>query len=121
MLTNTNRYVSADVKNLINEVIAESTRYDLDLRSVHREKIVLPVNLTFRNGQPTIAAFSRNLSTSGACLVTREPIEAETAALVHFYRLNTKPSQVVGECKWCRPFGSEYWMSGWQFLRVPSR
>ena len=119
MLTNASRYVSTDVERLMHQVIAEGSRYDRELRSVHREKIVLPVNLKFMNGLPAISAFSRNLSISGACLITQQPIEVDMLAMIQIYRLNASESQVVGECKWCKPFGHDYWMSGWQFFASP--
>ena len=119
MLTSTSQYVSPEVERLINQVIVDDARYDRDLRSVHREKVVLPVNLKFMNGLPSISAFSRNLSVSGACLITRQLIELDTTVMLQIYRLDGRTSQVVAECKWCKPFGQEYWMSGWQFLRLP--
>ena len=119
MLTSTNRYVSPDVEKLIKEVILEDTRYERELRSVHREKIVLPANIKFMNGIPSVAAFTRNLSVAGTCLISRAEVEVGAMALVQIYRLTSKFSQVVAECKWTRQFGEEYWMSGWQFLRLP--
>ncbi len=119
MLTNASRYVSPEVERLITEVIVEDSRYDRELRSLHREKLVLPVNIKFMNGAPAVSAFSRNLSVSGTCLITRQPIEIQMLAMIQIYRLESSASQVVGDCKWCKPFGPDYWMSGWQFLRLP--
>lgn len=119
MLTSENRFVSADVERLINQIILEDSIFEREMRSTHREKLVLPINLKFMNGLPSIAAFSRNLSTAGACLITRQSIELQMLAMLQIYRLNGHDSRVVGECRWCKPFGHDYWMSGWQFLRVP--
>ena len=39
-------------------------------------------------------------------------------AVLELYRINELPVDVLAECRWSKPFGPNYWMSGWQFVTI---
>lgn len=118
MLTKSS-FSNPDVERLIKQIDIEHSRYERDLRSIQREKIVLPVEMKFMNGDPDVFAITRNLSPAGVCIIANEPFGERMLSKMRLHRLNDSKSEIIAECKWCRPFGTGFWMSGWQFLRVP--
>lgn len=120
MLLNSQRFASPEIERLIREVMEDDTRFEKELRSVHRERVVLPVEITIGVDEEIIHAFSRNVSCEGIALISDRPFESGDSATLAIYR-TTKPvaSRVVAECKWCKPFGATFWVSGWQFTHVP--
>ncbi len=119
MLTTQQAFVNPYVERLLKEVQLENSRFDRELRAVKRERIVLPVVLKFLDDSEEICAFTRDLSVSGACLITNRQIEEKTVSVIRIYRLKKEESEVISEARWCRPFGPNFWISGWQFIRLP--
>ena len=112
---------SPELENLIKEVVREDNRYvRSEMRSVHRENLVVPVTIVLKDGcqQP---AFSRNISPAGICLISSEPVTANQTLELEIYRLNGKSDRIIAEVRWCRPFGQEYFMSGWKFMQLKRR
>ncbi len=118
MLTNS-AFINPDVERLIREVSLENNRFERELRSVQREKIVLPLSMKFLNGEEEIHGFTRNLSAAGACIICQRYFEERTLCKLMIHRLKKSESEVIAECRWCKEFGPDFWMSGWQFLRIP--
>lgn len=112
---------SPELENLIKEVVKEDCRYvRSEMRSVHRENLVVPVTIVFKDGgqQP---AFSRNISPAGICLISDEPVTANQTLELEIYRINGKSNRIIAEVRWCKPFGQEYFMSGWKFMHLKRR
>lgn len=107
-----------EIERLIKEIVRDDARYVLtEMRSMHRENLVVPVTLIFKDGARQ-NAFSRNISAVGVCLIGKEPIAENQVVDLEIYRLNGKPDRVSADVRWCKPFGKEYYMSGWKFLQV---
>jgi len=107
------------VESLIQELLIEDTRYDQELRSAHRENLVFPVSINLKGKDQAIAGFSRNVSVSGICILCDTEIATGERAVIEIYRLHKpEPSRILAECRWCKPFGDEYYASGWQFSNL---
>jgi len=107
------------VESLIQELLIEDTRYGQELRSAHRENLVFPVSIILKGKDQTIAGFSRNVSVSGICILCDTEIATGERAVIEIYRLHKpEPSRILAECRWCKPFGDEYYASGWQFSNL---
>ena len=118
MLARGHLNASPDIQRVVDQIVKEDTRFTKELRTVHREPILLPVRFKMQGTDDFVAAFSRNLSALGACLVTDTPVPERTTATLEFYRLNEKVSTIVAESRWCRTYGPIFYMSGWQFVRL---
>ena len=107
------------IVKLIEAIDSEQKRFDRDLRSVPREKLVLPVALRLKDCSTYVHAFTRNLSPHGMCLVSDRPFQQESFCKVLIHRLGTgSENELLAQCRWCKPFGTGYWVTGWQFLNV---
>ena len=112
---------SPELENLIKEVVKEDTRYvRSEMRSVHRESLVVPVTIFHRDDREQ-HAFSRNISPAGICLISSEPVNVNETLELEIYRLNGKSERIIAEVRWCKPFGEEYFMSGWKFVQLKRR
>lgn len=106
-----------EVERLIRELLTEDARYDRELRSAHRENLVFPVSMCLEEKDQSINGFSRNVSVTGICVLCDTQISSGERATLEIYRLHRpEPSRVLAECRWCKPFGDEFYASGWQFL-----
>lgn len=112
---------SPELENLIKEVVKEDNRYvRSEMRSVHRENLIVPVTIHFKDGRQQ-EAFSRNISPAGICLISSEQVAANQLLDLEIYRLNGKCDRIIAEVRWCKPFGQEYFMSGWKFVQLKRR
>lgn len=119
MLRSSTGFVSKQVETLINQISVEDKRFERELRSVHREKLIIPAEVQFDSGE-SLPAFTRNISANGVCILCCQEIETKIRATLKLYRISQSPGNVVAECRWSKPFGERYWVSGWQFLQVKS-
>lgn len=106
------------IEQLVLDLIREETRFvTTELRTVHRETLVLPVTIFFKDGT-TQFAFSRNVSPLGVCLIGENAAPTDEVAELQFYRLNGPARRIVAESRWCKPFGPQYFASGWKFMQA---
>ncbi len=109
---------SPEIEHLIKEVVSEDCRYvRSEMRSVHRENLVVPITMIFKDGRQQ-EAFSRNISPAGVCLISSEMVTDNETVELEIYRLNGKAQRIIAESRWCKPFGPEYFMSGWKFVQL---
>ena len=120
MLRSGNKPVDAkpEFVNLINGLLAEKVNFDRELRSHHRESMVRPVVVKFKDEGLEHECFSRNISVAGVCLISQIEFPKNRNAVLELYQLKAMPVDILSECRWCRPYGSAYWMSGWQFVTI---
>ena len=118
MIHQQTQFVAPDVNRFVEQVKTEDARFDRELRSQHREKIVLSVTVKFLNGDEAVDCFSRNLSGSGACLLSSQPFTVDSQCVLKIHHIGNKDSNVIAIAKWSRPFGNDNFISGWQFLRM---
>ena len=112
---------SPELEKIIKEVVQEDSRWmRSEMRSVHRENLVVPVAIVLKDGSQ-YEAFSRNISPAGVCLISSEPVTANKNFELEIYRLNGKSDRIIAEVRWCKPFGQEYYMSGWKFVQLKRR
>ena len=104
------------VESLLGEIQVEQTRFDRDLRSAKREKVVLPVCIDGDNIK--VSGVIRDLSSTGACIIAEREFDEHDKASIEIFRLNGEPKRILSECRWCKPFGDNFWLSGWQFVTV---
>ena len=109
-----------EIKLLIDEILLENARYKRELRSFHREPLVCPVVVYFNEDIiEEQHCVSRNISPAGISLISSFEFDESQIASLDIYRISKSTSaRIVAECRWSKPFGERYWMSGWQFLRL---
>jgi len=110
--------VPPEIERAIKDILKEDARYVLtEMRSRHRENLVVPVRIVMKD-ECVELGFSRNISTAGICLITPQPITVGVLAELELYRLQGTPMTISSDARWCRPFGLDYFMSGWKFLSI---
>ena len=109
-----------EVEDLVLTLLREDAEYDNnENRSAHREHLVLSVKVHIRRPEEVeLPAFSRNVSASGIGLITHDPIADRAIAAIEIERLQGGTSTVLSECRWCRPYGSNWFISGWHFITI---
>lgn len=126
-----------DIQRVIDEILKEDARYNQsENRSAHRENLVRHVSIELRQTEQTSASkvgdsqaddkadstsgFSRNVSATGIGLITKFQIDDKSVAVLSIERLgpNSKPATILSECRWCRPYGNNWFLSGWQFISL---
>ena len=108
-----------DVENAIRDLLDEDAFYDrIENRSSHREHLVRPVALQIRGSQSKIVAFSRNVSNAGIGLITDVEIPEKATAVLTVESLKNGPVKLLAQCRWCRAYGKNWRISGWQFINL---
>lgn len=118
MLTGQSGFANPFVERLMSDVSLENSRFERDLRASKREKIILPVFVTTEPDSTEVHGFTRNLSATGACIIANHSFVRSEKALIELYRLNGDTSKLISECRWVKLFGPNFYVSGWQFIRV---
>lgn len=117
-----------DIKRAIDELLKEDAQYDRsENRSAHRENLVRHVQIEIRqqasagDDEPnSLSGFSRNISATGIGLISESPVQEKSVAVLSIDRIgpSTGPLKVLSECRWCRPYGDNWFLSGWQFINL---
>lgn len=120
MLKSQNQVVAKqEFVNLVNSMLADKIDFDREMRSHHREPIVRPIVVKYEADHlDEHHCVSRNISASGICLISQFAFPERQSATLELYQLKRLPIDVLAECRWTRPFGPDYWMSGWQFVTI---
>lgn len=106
-----------ELKKAIDKLLLEDTNFDrYENRSLHRESLVRAVQIDLRDSKETIQAFSRNVSAAGIGVITHERLEIDAIAVLSIAAINGEDTLVLAECRWCKPFGAKWFLSGWQFI-----
>ena len=113
MLGNLSRFAGPEIERLLNKLQADEKNYNAELRSLDREKMVLPIQLSASDVEFSVQAFSRNISPGGVNLITPRPFTAGSLATMDV-SFRESSMKYVAECRWCGKFGGSYWTSGWQ-------
>lgn len=105
--------------HLVNKMLSEKVEFDREMRSHHREPIVRPVVVKYEaDSSDEHHCVTRNISAAGICLISQFAFPERQSAILELYQLKGLPVDVLAECRWTRPFGPDYWMSGWQFVTI---
>ncbi len=110
--------ISPEIEQMVQAMVKDDVRFMVnEMRTVHREQLVVPVRLIFKNGDQK-HTFSRNVSPIGMCLIGIDCLEENQVVDLEIYRLNGGPATVAAEIRWCKPFGPHCYMSGWKFVQL---
>lgn len=108
-----------DVENAVRDLLEEDAFYDrCENRSSHREHLVRPVQLQIRGSSERITAFSRNVSAAGIGLITDVAIPERSVAVMSIEGLKGSDVKFLADCRWCRSYGTNWKISGWQFINI---
>lgn len=86
-----------------------------DLRDSPREPMVSAVTINFSTLDGDCHAFSRDISETGIGLVTENPVTPARRATLSIDKLDGTTIQILSTCRWCRPYGPKWHVSGWEF------
>jgi hypothetical protein len=119
MLRESTLSVSCEVQNAVKQLLAEDARFDeQERRSLHRETLVRPITMLLGESGEVVGGICRNISSMGACLLTRRPPEEKSVAKICIHCLDGAPKVFLAECRWNRLFGTGWYMSGWNFIHL---
>jgi hypothetical protein len=119
MLRTSDPSANPDIQRTIQELLQENANFDrTENRSAHRDHLVRPVEVQSKDGVEIASAFSRNISATGIGLITPEPVDERTVGVLRITRLKGNDVNVIAECRWCKPYGVNWYLSGWQFLNL---
>ncbi len=119
MLRTTGSSVSDDIDAMVEGLLREDRDYErTEHRAVNRQSLVLSVLITRGSSPEPIEAFSRNISRAGIGLITDELMPERSTATLTIQRLDGTSIKVLAECRWCKPYGKKWKISGWQFLNL---
>lgn len=104
---------NSEIGRLLKKLQADEDNFDAELRSLDREKYVFPVQLNSLNGETKVDAFSRDLSSSGLGLITRQRFDAGTRMEIQL-QLPDAAHTCRARCCWSSKFGESFWSSGWE-------
>jgi len=110
-----------EIQRVIDAILKEDAHFDrIENRSAMRESLVRAVLVELRETELSIPAFSRNVSTTGIGLITNQPFDEKAIAVLTIDRIgkDSRPAAILSECRWCRPYGENWHLSGWQFINL---
>jgi len=111
-----------DVQRAVDQMLKSDANFDrYENRSAHRKHLVRAVEIEFRETDMIVHAFSRNISAAGMGVVSLEQIETDALAVLKIASLEGEDTQILSECRWCKPFGPKWFLSGWQFIGLKKR
>lgn len=116
MISRDSFVASPEIQQLVTILTGKEDNYD-DKRSEPRESAVCPVTVQLQYDLTRHRAFSKDISTSGISLIGEHEVEVEQIASLAIYRIDDIVLKVRARCVWSKPFGGNYHLTGWKFLR----
>lgn len=105
-----------DIERAVKELLAADANFDRnENRTVHREHLVRHLRLELRETKQSIDAFSRNISAVGIGIITDRETDVGAIAEMEIERLKGPAVKIIAKCRWCRSYGENWFISGWQF------
>ena len=111
--------VQQQVLHVISQIQCEEIRRARETREINRQKLTLPVAIVDPHNGQRIEAVSRDLSSIGMGLISKDPIQPNAVRELEL-ELETSMSSILSKCLWCEPFGAGYFLSGWRFESLTS-
>lgn len=119
MLRTVTQSISADLDQMVDGLMREDLDFDRkENRTALRESLLRCVSVDPGSGADTIDGFSRNISHTGIGIVTDALIRERRTATLTIERLDGTTIKVLADCRWCKPYGKKWHLSGWQFLNL---
>ena len=118
MLRTSESPANPEIKRAVDNLLLEDSNFDrTENRSAHRQHLVRPVDVLLRESGESVSAFSRNVSATGIGIITHQPIDDGTVAVLTIARLALDhDTTILAECRWCKPYGENWFITGWQFI-----
>ena len=116
MFENSTYNTSPQIQNLIT-LLTKQEEVGHESRTIPRETVVCPATIQLQYELERFRAFTKDISGGGVCLITEVEIKVEQIATLAIYRADDIPTKVRARCIWQKPFGNDYYQSGWRFLR----
>ena len=108
-----------EIERVVKDLLAADANFDrTENRSVHRDQLVRPLRLEIRETEQTLEGFSRNISAAGIGVITGQAIASGATAVIEIERLKGGPAKIIAECRWCKSYGENWFISGWQFRSI---
>ena len=108
-----------DLSELVTDLLYEVSKFDAnDSRKDVREPFMSCVSINNSIEKIEFSGFSRNISPTGIGLVTMEEIPISTKATLGIARVNGKTTKILAVCRWSKPYGRDWYSSGWEFLQL---
>ena len=105
-----------EIEKAVSGLLTEDHNFDRNKnRSVHREPFVRHLRLEIRNIGQSIVAVSRHISAVGIEIITDQEVADRAIAELEIEHLKGPTVKIVAECRWCRSYGQNRFISGWQF------
>ena len=84
-------------------------------RSSDRLQAAVPVSIYLPGNTYRVPGFTRNLSHSGLCLVSKVEIQPNQVADLEVMCLTGESSRIESRCMWTKQYDDGHWVSGWKF------
>ena len=108
-----------EIERVVNDLLAADASFDRqETRSVHRDQLVRHLRLEIRETEQTLEGVSRNISAVGIGIITDQAIASGAIAVMEIERLKGAPAKIIAECRWCKNYGENWFISGWQFRSI---
>jgi hypothetical protein len=105
------------LKRVVDRLLKEDESCEHERRSVHRTPLVRPVTvLVAGDEERKLLGFSKNISPLGIGLILEAPLAVETIAKLSIHSLINRPVHIRSEVRWCKPFGNDWYLTGWRFI-----
>lgn len=120
MLRGSTHAASPELQYLVEQILDEETRGRIgERRDSSRQQFCRPLLIQPRDNQEcTINALSRDISGAGIGVISIDGFEPGSMARIEISRHQGLPSVVLAECRWCDPFGTGWYLSGWNFVAI---
>ena len=117
MLRDSGPAAKPDIQRAVDKMLLDDANFDrYENRSAHRKHLVRAVRVEMRETEQVMQAFSRNISGTGIGLVTQEPLDQNAIAVLLIASLEGEDVPILADCRWSKPFGDGWFLSGWQFI-----
>ncbi len=111
---------NTEFKNVVDHLLMSVRNYDrVEYRSAIREDLVVPARVTFVDDGFSMPGFTRNISATGVGLLLPANCKQGSYAVIQMERADGYGKyRVLSECRWIKPFGEQWFLSGWMFVSV---
>ena len=111
---------SPELQRIVDKLLQEEYRARIgERRDSSRKPLSRPLTIVPRdNDQRKISAFSRDVSPTGIGAIGKDEFRAGSVALIYIDGPSGESTVLLSECRWCNPYGKNWFLTGWNFLAV---
>ena len=99
----------------VGRLLKEDRSVDSEQRSSDRLQVAIPVGVHLPGNTYRVPGFTRNLSLTGLCLVSKVETQPNQIANLEIIRLNGESVRIESRCMWAKQYDEDYWISGWMY------